>query len=362
VFDFAARRLLFFVISSIVILPGLISLVLPGGINPGIDFTSGSIFSLRFDGSVDQSQLRQAFADLHHPEAIIQRSEDVYLVRTFPLAPEARDDTGAVVQGSERQGIEDALGAKFGSVAVVGFDAVSPLVAREIVQRSVLAVLAASVGILLYLWYAFRSVAHAWRYGVCAVAALAHDVVVLLGIFSLLGRFFAIEIDSLFITAMLIVIGFSVHDTIIVFDRIRENASTFAGAAFATIVNHSLMQTLARSLITSLTLLLAMLSVLLFGGVTIRSFVIAVLIGVTSGTYSSIFNASMLLVAWEEGRPAHGPSPAAMPSPPVPEPPARRSAEAAPAAPGTTTRGRNRPSAPPAQSGNPARLAGRPGR
>ncbi len=301
-FDFARRRALFFVISAAVILPGLISLVLPGGLRPGIDFTSGSVFSLRFQEPVDQAVLREAFAEMHHPEAIIQRSDDLFLVRTFPLAPETRDENGAVVQPSERQSMEDFLGSRFGSVAVVGFDSVSPLVAREIVQRSILAVGAACVGILLYLWYAFRKMPYPWRYGTCAVVALVHDAVVLLGIFSLLGRIFAIELDSMFITAMLIVIGFSVHDTIIVFDRIRENRVTFAGEPFATVVNHSLMQTLSRSLITSLTLLLTMLSLLLFGGVTIRSFAVAVLIGVTSGTYSSIFNASMLLVEWEQRR------------------------------------------------------------
>jgi preprotein translocase subunit SecF len=362
VFDFARRRVLFFLISAVVILPGLISLALPGGITPGIDFTSGSIFSLRFEEPVDQGQLRQTFADLHHPEAIIQRSEDLFLVRTFPLAPETRDDTGTVLQGSERQLIEDALRARFGAVTVVGFDAVSPLVAREIVQRSVLAVLAACVGILLYLSYAFRKVDHAWRYGVCAVAALAHDVVVLLGIFSLLGRFFAIEIDSLFITAMLIVIGFSVHDTIIVFDRIRENSGTFAGEPFPTIVNHSLMQTLDRSLITSLTLILAMLSVLLFGGVTIRSFAIAVLIGVTSGTYSSIFNASMLLVAWDKGRPARLPARTAIPSWSAQGVPAGRSGEASPAVKTLTISAGNRPMAVQTSGANPGRSAGKAGR
>jgi preprotein translocase subunit SecF len=264
---------------------------------------------LRLESSVHQDQLRQAFSELHHPEAIVQRSEDLFLVRTFPLAPEQRDETGAIVQPSERQSLEDSLKARFESVAVVEFDSVSPLVAREVVQRSVVAVLAACVGILLYLWYAFRKVAQAWRYGACAVAALAHDVVVLVGISSLFGRFFAMEIDALFITATLIVVGFSVHDTIVVFDRIRENIGNMPLLPFNMVVNHSLMQTLGRSLITSLTLLLTMLALLLFGGVTLRAFVIAVLVGVTSGTYSSIFNASMLLVSWEDHSPTASPLP-----------------------------------------------------
>jgi preprotein translocase subunit SecF len=159
----------------------------------------------------------------------------------------------------------------------------------------------ACVGILLYLWWAFRKVEHAWRYGACAVLSLVHDALVLIGAFSLLGRFFAIELDAIFITAVLTVIGFSVHDTIVVFDRIRENSARHVGEPFEDVVNHSLTQTLARSLNTSVTVLLTLVALYLFGGVTIRNFVLALLIGVFSGTYSSIFFASMLLVSWQIG-------------------------------------------------------------
>jgi preprotein translocase subunit SecF len=154
---------------------------------------------------------------------------------------------------------------------------------------------------MLYLWFAFRSVENSFRYGVCAVASLVHDALLLLGVFSLLGRFFHIELDALFITAILTVIGFSVHDTIVVFDRIRENQQHYAGEPFEGIVNHALNQTLVRSLATSVSTLLVLVALLLFGGVTIRPFVLALTIGVISGTYSSIFNASMLLVVWENG-------------------------------------------------------------
>jgi preprotein translocase subunit SecF len=301
VIDFVSKRVLFFLISGIIIVPGLISLVLPGGLNPGIDFTSGSILTLRFQQPVEQAALRQAFADLGHPEAIVQRSEDAYLVRTFPLAAEVRDAQGEVTQPSERYAVEQALEQRFGGVEVLGFDSVSPLVAAEIVQKSVLAVLAACGGILLYLWFAFRKVQSPWRYGTCAVFALVHDALLLLGVFSLLGRFFHVELDALFITAVLTVIGFSVHDTIVVFDRIRENLPRYPGERFETVVNHSLTQTLGRSLSTSITTLLVMVTLLLFGGVTIRSFVLALVIGIISGTFSSIFNASMLLVVWENG-------------------------------------------------------------
>jgi len=301
VIDFVSKRYWFFLLSALVILPGVISLILPGGIHPGIDFTSGSILTLRFAQPIEQGELRQAFTDLGHPEAIVQRSEDVFLVRTYPLAAEVRDAEGNVVQPSERQSIEQALAQRFGGVEVVGFDSVSPIVATEIVQRSVLAVLAACVGILLYLSFAFRRVKSPWRYGACAVIALVHDALLVLGVFSILGRLFGIELDAMFITAVLTVIGFSVHDTIVVFDRIRENLDRYIGEPFETVVNHSLTQTLGRSLSTSITTLLVLVALFLFGGVTIRTFVLALLIGIAAGTYSSIFNASMLLVVWENG-------------------------------------------------------------
>jgi preprotein translocase subunit SecF len=185
----------------------------------------------------------------------------------------------------------------------LNLDQVSPLIAEEIVRYAILAVAAAAVGILLYLWWAFNKVSHPLRYGTTAIAALLHDALIVLGIFSILGRLFpaAIEIESTFIVAVLTVIGFSVHDTIVVFDRIRENFIRRAGDTFEDVVNHSLAQTLTRSLNTSLTVILTLVVLMLFGGVTIRTFVLALLIGITTGTYSSIFVASMLLVSWHIG-------------------------------------------------------------
>jgi preprotein translocase subunit SecF len=301
-YDLVSKRYLFFLISLVIIVPGLVSLVLPGGLRPGIDFTSGSIMTLRFERSVDQGTLRQAFSEMGHPEAIVQRADDnTYIVRTLPLADVQRDESGDVAQASARQGVQTELSSRFGPLTVLSFDQVSPLVAAEIVQNSMLAIAAACLGILLYLSFAFRKVHDSWKFGVCAVIALVHDVLVVLGIFSLLGRVTSIELDALFITALLTVIGFSVHDTIVVFDRVRENSLRHVGESIESIVNHSLNQTLARSLTTSLTVLLTLLTLFLFGGVTIRSFVLALLIGITSGTFSSIFNASMLLVIWENG-------------------------------------------------------------
>lgn len=303
--DFVGKRYLYYLISAAIILPGLISLLLPGGLRPGIDFSSGSIMTVRFEQPVEQTGLRQEFASLGHTEAIVQRSGgeggNTFIIRTYTLQPEQKDASGAVVEPSERQQIEDALAARFGSLEVLAFDSVSPLIATEIVQNAGIAVAAASIGILLYIWYAFRRVRKPFRWGTAAVVALIHDALVVVGAFSILGRLFQIEIDSMFITAVLTVIGYSVHNTIVVFDRIRENYARRQGDLFDNIVNHSIMQTVARSLNTSLTVLLVLLALYLFGGVTTQNFILAMLIGTVAGTYSSMFIAAQLLVSWEKG-------------------------------------------------------------
>ncbi|HEV7665826.1 MAG TPA: protein translocase subunit SecF [Chloroflexota bacterium] len=303
-FDFVRNRRFFYILSAILLVPGVISLALPGGLNPGIDFTSGTIMTIQFDQPVDQNRLRAEFATLNHPEAIVQQSsgDNTFVVRTKPLL-QAQQSAAGDLGASERQQIETALTATFGSMQILNLDQVSPLIAEEIVRYAILAVAAASVCILLYLWWAFNKVTHPLRYGTTAIIALLHDALIVLGIFSILGRLFPaqIELESTFIVAVLTVIGFSVHDTIVVFDRIRENFVRRAGDAFEDVVNHSLAQTLTRSLNTSLTVILTLVVLMLFGGVTIRTFVLALLIGITTGTYSSIFVASMLLVSWHIG-------------------------------------------------------------
>ncbi len=187
-------------------------------------------------------------------------------------------------------------------VALNGNYEVSPSVASDTIRNSIFAVLAASVLILLYISFAFRKVSKPWRYGACAIIALLHDVLVVVGIFSILGWALHIQVDTLFITALLTVVGFSVHDTIVVFDRIRENMQRRTSESFDEVVNASLVQTLARSLNTSLTVIFTLSALTLFGGTgSVHNFTLALLIGIISGTYSSIFNASMLLVMWEKG-------------------------------------------------------------
>jgi len=185
------------------------------------------------------------------------------------------------------------------------FTNVGPTIGAETTTNAIFGVVLASLLIVLYIAWSFRSVpkpASSWMFGVCAVIALLHDALVLLGVFSLLGHFFGVEIDSLFVTAILTVIGFSVHDTIVVFDRIRENLKKMGATSFAEVVNASILQTMTRSLNTSLTVILVLLALLLFGGDSTRWFIAALLIGIVSGTYSSIFNAAALLVAWQEWR------------------------------------------------------------
>jgi preprotein translocase subunit SecF len=179
------------------------------------------------------------------------------------------------------------------------FDSVGPAIGKEVAVRASGAVVLAAIGILLYITYAFRGVPHAIRYGTSAIIAMFHDVLVVLGVEAILGHFLGWEVDALFLTALLTVIGFSVHDTIVVFDRIRENSEIYRRIPYDALVNHSIVQTLDRSINTQLTVLFTLLSLALFGGLTIHHFVIILMVGVFSGTYSSIFNAAPILVVWE---------------------------------------------------------------
>jgi len=198
--------------------------------------------------------------------------------------------------GVTEEQVINALKAKFGNLEVKRFDTIGPTFSQELIDNARNAVIIASVGILLFVAFAFRS----FKAGVCAIVALLHDVFLVIGVFAILGKLLNVEVDSLFVTALLTVIGFSVHDTIVVFDRIRENKKRLLGEPIGTIINHSLIQTLARSINTSLTVVFTLLALYLFGGGTIHNFTLALLIGVISGSYSSIFNASQLLSLWEE--------------------------------------------------------------
>lgn len=290
--DIIGKKYFYFILSLLIIIPGIVSLVL-FGLRLSIDFTGGSRMEYSIAKHPSNEEVKKVIASQGIEASSIQQSKDSYLIRAKPISQE------------QNQKIQLALSEKFGKIEEKKFETVGPTIGAEIAQNAVKAVLLASVLIVFYIVWSFRKVpkpAGSWRFGICAIIALLHDVLVVLGIFSLLGHFLGIEIDALFVTALLTVIGFSVHDTIVVFDRIRENLKRMAGAPFAQIVNDSILQTLGRSLNTSLTVILVLIALLLFGGESIRWFVVALLVGIASGTYSSIFNASPLLVVWEEWR------------------------------------------------------------
>ena len=291
--DFVGKRNWFFLLSLLFILPGVAFLVINPGLKTGIDFTGGSTMTLGFAAPIDQQALRDELAALGEVDSTVQNlGDNQFFVRTRELTDERKD---AIVAGvAARLSPED-------DVEVLSFDLVSPIVARETVLNGAYAVIAASVGIFLYLWWAFRSVPRPFRYGIAAIIALLHDLIIVVGIFAILGYFLDVEVNTMFLIAVLTVIGYSVNDTIVVFDRLRENVVNYGSRGFAQNVNVSISETIGRSLNTSLTLLFTLLALFLFGGPTIRVFLLVLLIGVAAGTYSSIAIASQALVVWESG-------------------------------------------------------------
>ncbi len=291
--DIIGKKNIYFLISLVVIIPGLVSLLL-FGLRLSIEFTGGSRLTLVYPKTVDQKlvqQIRSTFEEAKVEVSTISPSKTSVIVRSAPM--------------TQKQDIQitNALKEKTGEFTQADFDTVGPVIGQETTNKAVLAVLFASILIVIYIAVSFRKVpkpASSWRFGVCAILAVLHDALVLIGIFSLLGHFLHVEVDSLFITAVLTVIGFSVHDTIVVFDRIRENLLKTSGVAFPQLVNNSILQTITRSLNTSLTAIIVLVTLLIFGGESVRWFVVALLIGIVSGTYSSIFNAAPLLVTWQE--------------------------------------------------------------
>ncbi len=290
--DFVGKRNWFFLVSLLVILPGVAFLMINPGLRTGIDFTGGSTMTLGFSNPVTQQALREALAARGEIDSTVQNlGDNTYFVRTRELS---EDDKDGIVEA-----LEAALSPD--GVNVLSFDLVSPVVARDTVINGIYAVIAAAIGIFLYLWWAFRSVPKPFRYGVAAIVALLHDLLIVIGIFAILGNLLGTEINTMFLIAVLTVIGYSVNDTIVVFDRLRENVVNYSGRTFAQNVNISISETLGRSLNTSITLLFTLLALILFGGPTIRAFLFVLLIGVIAGTYSSIAVASQVLVAWEAG-------------------------------------------------------------
>lgn len=361
-FDIVGKRNWFFAFSLLITIPGLIFILLTpitngaAGLRFSIDYTGGTEWSIRFaDPNVTADEVRQELEQLGQEDAQVTRTGKGFLdirmskldlrevepaptaaptggptpsplpsgqtpaptvapsptptaapsVSPDPSASASPSPSASPVPGSitdvptqgEIGAIATALQAKFGPIAEQAkLSSIGAVVSSDLIQQAFLLILIGSLGILAWITLRFRDV----KFGVTALVALLHDVIVVLGIFAMLGTLFGIKVDGLFVTAMLTVIGFSVHDTIVVFDRVRENRARHAGEPFAEIVNHSILQTFGRSITTSFTVALTLATLLLFGGAATQEFVLALLIGIVSGTYSSIFNAAPLLVVWQE--------------------------------------------------------------
>ena len=289
--DFAGKRLWFYLISLAVIIPGIIFLIIAPGLKTGIEFTGGSTMNLSLSEPMDQSTLRKELNKLGHPEATIQRLDDnSFFIRTTELN---EDKKSAIVNGIQNNFPQQ-------TIEVLSFDLVSPIVASETVINAFWAVLAASFFVFIYILWAFRNVPHTIRYSFAAIVALLHDTIIILGIFAILGELMDIEVNTFFLFAIVTVIGYSINDTIVIFDRLRENIQIYPNDNFSNIVNTSIRESLGRSLNTSVTLLITLTALLLFGGSTIQTFLLVLLFGVIVGTYSSIGVASQILVSWEE--------------------------------------------------------------
>jgi preprotein translocase subunit SecF len=334
--DIVGMRRWFFAFSLLITVPGLVFIAL-GGLKPSVDFTGGTVWQVRYASDPSPAEVQAALVDMGHHEAVVRRLADGFLeIRTAAIgllppqtplpsastavqpsasasgsadasatptasptpAPSAAASFAPIPQNTQFARIEARLEDQFGdpvggrprSVTTIG-----PLIGAELIRSSLILIIVGEIVIMIYLAIRFGI-----RFGVAAIIALLHDVIVVVGMFAIMGYFFGLEFDALFVTALLTIIGFSVHDTIVVFDRIRENRVRHAGEPFGAIVNHSILQTIGRSINTSLTVVVTLSALLLLGPLSIRTFTLALLIGVVSGTYSSIFNASQLLVSWYE--------------------------------------------------------------
>ena len=295
-FNIVQRRHLYYTLSAIIIISGLIAMLISmvqfgTPLKLSIDFTGGALQELRFEQSIQLAEVRQVFVNQGYGDTTVQTVGDgsTVIIRSKFLDNETK------VQ------LQDSIRDTIGLFEELRFEAVGPTIGGEVTRAATIAVLAASAAILAFIWWAFRNVPHSFRYGACAIVAMIHDVLVVCGLFAIAGLLLGWEVDALFLTALLTVIGFSVQDSIVVFDRIRENIPKRRGEDYETIVNRSLLETIHRSLATQLNAMFVLVAILLFGGATIKQFVAVLLVGLLSGTYSSICIAAPLLVTWQKG-------------------------------------------------------------
>jgi len=298
--DIIGKRRWFLMVSVLLVLLGLVAMIVSvvrfgTPVRLAIDFTGGALLELRFQQPLLPADVRQVFVDRGLSGTSVQSVGDGrdVIVRS------------KVIDSDTKIAIEEELAAQFGELIELRFETVGPTVGREVTRGAVVAVVIASIAILAFIAFSFRKVPNSFRYGVCAILAMLNNVWVSIGLFSLWGLLFGWEVDALFLTAILTVIGFSVSDTIVVFDRIRENIPRRRGEPFEVVVNRSLLETIHRSLATQLNAMFILVALLFFGGATIKHFVLTMLLGFLVGTYSSLFNAVPLLVVWETGELKH---------------------------------------------------------
>ncbi len=288
--DLVGKRYWFFLISAIVIIPGIISLAV-FGLKPGVDFSSGTAMTVHFDKEVELGQLRQELIDLGYDKAIVQPAgEGDFFVRLPEISAEETTNL--------KESLETGLDT---TITISSLYSVSPVVAKGTVRNTVIAVVVASIGILLYISWAFRKMPKPLRWGTCAVIALVHDLVVVIAVFSILGWVAGVEVDALFVTGVLAVVGVSVNNIVVVFDRIRENLKRGVNRDFEVIANYGIIESLGRSLNTGLATLFVIVALYLFGGVTTQNLILALLIGIATGIYTSLCIAGQLLVVWDKG-------------------------------------------------------------
>lgn len=283
--NFVQRRRIYYLISAVVITLGIIAMIYStirygSPVRLSIDFRGGSLFVVEFEDEASETAIREVYTDFGLDDPIIQQlgdpSENRWQIRAGTLAP---DQQAALISALEERVAPIAEDRST-------LDVISPAVGSEVTRAAILAVLAAGLVVLGFIWFAFRKVSNPIRYGASAIIAMFHDVLVTMGVMSALGIFFGWEVDALFLTAMLTVVGFSVQDSIVVFDRIRENQPKYRHEDYETIVNRSVLETIHRSLATQLNAIFVMVAILLFGGATIKQFIAILLIGLLSGTYS----------------------------------------------------------------------------
>ena len=300
------RRGLWFAISLVAILPGILYMIrhlatVGTPLPLAIDYTGGTQWELRFEQPVEPTDVRQVFVAAGYPDTT------AFLVEDDGRSVQLKLKT---IDPDQKDVLMADLSAKYGTYEERSFRSIGPTIGSEVSRAALLAVIAASVLILVYIAFAFREVPHPFRFGTAAIIALIHDVLVTISFVAIMNLVAGWEVDALFLTAVLTVIGFSVNDTIVIFDRIRENLHRHRGESFATVTNRSLLETMQRSISTQVTAMLILVALIIFGGVTLRVFMSTLLVGLISGTYSSIFNAAPVVVAWEEKQLLGKPTPA----------------------------------------------------